>query len=136
MSAPDMSYLLVPVVVLFSMLLGATLFALAFAPDAGVRLLGHAPKRDLRREIGTLRLGRMLKLRGVSVGAFSDEHSPAQLQQAISACHDCRNASHCEAVLRGMLPGGDYAFCAGDAAITRAAQIAGGAPAHPTRRAP
>lgn len=135
MSAPDISYLLVPVVVLFSMLLGATLFAVAFAPDAGIRFLGRAARGELRREIGALRLGRMLKLRGVSIGTFADEHSPAQLQQALSACRDCRNASHCEAVLRGFLSGDDYAFCASDAAVARAAGITGETPAIGSDRA-
>ncbi|MFA5941748.1 MAG: hypothetical protein WC809_20555 [Sinimarinibacterium sp.] len=131
MAAPDISYLLIPVVVLFSMLLGATLFAVAFAPDAGARILGRDAKTGIRRELGSLRLGRMLQLRGVGLADFVDRHSARELQQAAADCRECHNAARCEAVLRGFLPGGDYAFCASDAAITRAARVAGEAPARP-----
>lgn len=123
MFAPDMSPLITSTLVPLFATLALLLLAMAFAPAIKTPWSLRSAKVLARKELSGLRLARMLDLRGVPLREFIAMLRPAQLEHAASNCRNCANVAHCEAVLHGYLPRGDFAFCPNRDAIRRVVQL-------------
>jgi hypothetical protein len=119
MYAADVTTVLQYTVVGLSILFAFTLLVLEIEPPARKALDTRRAKRRLRDEIGSLRLLHMLHRRGISLRSFVQALTPTELRRAAATCRGCERVDTCEDVLRGQRPGGDYAFCPGNAAIGR-----------------
>jgi hypothetical protein len=122
MYAVDVTTVIQYVVVGLSVLFALGLLVLEFEPAVRQARDTSRSKRVLRDEIGRLRLLHMLHRRGISLRSFVEALSPGELRQAAATCRGCERVNVCEDVLRGRRPGGDYAFCPGNATIGRVVQ--------------
>jgi hypothetical protein len=122
MYAADVTTVVQYAVVGLSIVFAFALLVLEFEPPARKALDIRRDKKRLRNEIGSLRLLHMLHRRGISLRSFVQALTPTELRHAAATCRGCERVDTCEDVLRGRRPGGDYAFCPGNATIGRVVQ--------------
>ena len=123
MYAVDVTTVIQYVVLCLSVVFALGLLMLEFEPVVRQARDTGRNKRMLRDEIGRLRLLHMLHRRGISLRSFVEVLSPGELRRAAATCRGCERMNVCEEVLRGKRPGGDYAFCPGNATISRVVQM-------------
>jgi len=87
---------------------------------------GQRIREVLQERIQMLRLGRMLKKRGISTETFLHETPVYDIESNIRNCESCGQVKKCDAALDVSAPGeADLSFCPNDDAFNKYSRLSG-----------
>ena len=74
--------------------------------------------RSLEKELGRLRLNRMLEALGINKGMYIHQNAVSDIRQQMENCASCHNTEECdEKLARGELEADEIDFCNNEASL-------------------